>query len=97
MAHQDLHYISFLCLTNVVNYFLSIVIVCIFLKSSCIITVKVMIVCIMYNCNIVIYFSLKVGDVLGKYPHLMEGFNDFLAHCENNRNIGKLVIYFILL
>lgn len=24
-----------------------------------------------------------VGDILGKYPDLMVGFNDFLAHCEN--------------
>ncbi|KAK9277386.1 hypothetical protein L1049_006929 [Liquidambar formosana] len=24
-----------------------------------------------------------VGDLLGKYPDLMDGFNEFLAHCEN--------------
>ncbi|XP_068642200.1 paired amphipathic helix protein Sin3-like 4 isoform X1 [Aristolochia californica] len=24
-----------------------------------------------------------IGDILGKYPDLMEGFNEFLAHCEN--------------
>ncbi|KAJ3685975.1 hypothetical protein LUZ61_015139 [Rhynchospora tenuis] len=24
-----------------------------------------------------------VGDLLGKYPDLMEGFNEFLTHCEN--------------
>ncbi|XP_058115500.1 paired amphipathic helix protein Sin3-like 4 isoform X2 [Magnolia sinica] len=24
-----------------------------------------------------------MGDILGKYPDLMDGFNEFLAHCEN--------------
>uniref|UniRef100_A0A1D1YVS6 Paired amphipathic helix protein Sin3-like 3 n=2 Tax=Anthurium amnicola TaxID=1678845 RepID=A0A1D1YVS6_9ARAE len=24
-----------------------------------------------------------VGDILGKFPDLMDGFNEFLAHCEN--------------
>jgi Paired amphipathic helix repeat len=33
---------------------------------------------------ILVHFFLdQVGDLLGKYPDLMEGFNEFLTHCEN--------------
>lgn len=28
-------------------------------------------------------FMSQVSDILGKYPELMEGFNEFLGHCEN--------------
>lgn len=36
------------------------------------------------------YFCLnQVGDLLGKYPDLMEGFNEFLARCEKNGNFFK--------
>ncbi|XP_021604424.1 paired amphipathic helix protein Sin3-like 4 isoform X3 [Manihot esculenta] len=28
-----------------------------------------------------------VGDLLGKYPDLMEGFNEFLARCEKNESL----------
>lgn len=31
--------------------------------------------------------SLQVSDILGKFPDLMEGFNEFLARCES---LGKL-------
>jgi histone deacetylase complex regulatory component SIN3 len=34
-----------------------------------------------------LYFGLcQVSDLLGKYPDLMDGFNDFLARCEKNGN-----------
>ena len=31
-----------------------------------------------------------MGDLLGKYADLMEGFNDFLAQCEKNGNIQTI-------
>lgn len=31
-------------------------------------------------------FKFQVADLLGKYPDLMDGFNEFLERCEN---IGK--------
>nr|CAD1838271.1 unnamed protein product [Ananas comosus var. bracteatus] len=38
-----------------------------------------------YSQEIITRNELKnlVNDILGKYPDLMEGFNEFLAHCEN--------------
>ncbi|KAG6520399.1 hypothetical protein ZIOFF_017449 [Zingiber officinale] len=38
-----------------------------------------------YSQEIVTRTELKnlVSDILGKYPELMEGFNEFLGHCEN--------------
>ncbi|MQL90415.1 hypothetical protein Taro_023015, partial [Colocasia esculenta] len=38
-----------------------------------------------YSKEIISRTELKnlVGDILGKYPDLMDGFNEFLAHCEN--------------
>jgi hypothetical protein len=33
--------------------------------------------------------SLQVSDILGKFPDLMDGFNDFLARCES---LGKSLI-----
>ncbi|CAA6665487.1 unnamed protein product [Spirodela intermedia] len=38
-----------------------------------------------YSNEIISRTELKnlVGDLLGKYPDLMDGFNEFLAHCEN--------------
>ena len=31
-------------------------------------------------------FSFQVTDILGKYPDLMHGFNDFVERCENIGN-----------
>lgn len=31
----------------------------------------------------------QVGDLLGRYPDLMDGFNGFLARCEKNGNCLK--------
>lgn len=28
----------------------------------------------------------QVADLIGKYPDLMEGFNEFMEHCEKNGN-----------
>ena len=28
-------------------------------------------------------FKFQVADLLGKYPDLMDGFNEFLERCEN--------------
>lgn len=28
-------------------------------------------------------FLLQVNDILGKYPEIMEGFNEFLLNCED--------------
>ncbi|KAF8407976.1 hypothetical protein HHK36_007116 [Tetracentron sinense] len=34
--------------------------------------------------------NILVGDLLGKYPDLMDGFNEFLARCEKIGNYGLL-------
>ncbi|KAJ8465430.1 hypothetical protein OPV22_027982 [Ensete ventricosum] len=47
-----------------------------------------------YSKEIINRTELKnlVTDILGKYPDLMEGFNEFLAHCENIDGFLKGVI-----
>ncbi|URD90105.1 hypothetical protein MUK42_27419 [Musa troglodytarum] len=47
-----------------------------------------------YSKEIINRTELKnlVSDILGKYPDLMEGFNEFLAHCENIDGFLKGVI-----
>lgn len=40
-------------------------------------------------------FMYQVGDLLGRYPDLMEGFNGFLARCEKNGSHLKKVLYII--
>jgi paired amphipathic helix protein Sin3a len=37
-------------------------------------------------------FIPQVGDLLGKYPDLMEGFNEFLLQAEKNGNIQTNVL-----
>jgi hypothetical protein len=41
------------------------------------------------------FWSCQVGDLLGRYPDLMDDFNEFLARCEKNGTFTKQV--FILL
>lgn len=38
--------------------------------------------------------SLQVRDLLGRYPDLMDGFNEFLARCEKNGNDPNLLFLF---
>lgn len=40
-------------------------------------------------------FALQVGDLLGRYPDLMDGFNEFLARCEKNGNCPHLILSLI--
>lgn len=35
-----------------------------------------------------------MADILGKYPDLIEGFSEFVSHCEN---IGKIIILLFVL
>lgn len=35
-------------------------------------------------------YSGKMNDLLGRYPDLMDGFNEFLARCEKNGNCYNL-------
>lgn len=37
---------------------------------------------------------VKVGDLLGRHPDLMDGFNEFLARCEKNGNGPNLLFLF---
>ena len=33
-----------------------------------------------------------MGDLLGNYPDLMDGFNEFLARCEKNGNVPTILL-----
>lgn len=43
------------------------------------------------------FIDLQVNDILQHYPDLMEGFNEFLEHCENIGNLQTLYICMIIL
>lgn len=41
-------------------------------------------------------FTCQMGDLLGRYSDLMDGFNEFLTRCERNGNCLDVVLIMVV-